>query len=103
MRSAGRPDVTDEEGAISRHAGIQPHARDGPAAEILERPLDADADPERPLAAGEGAAADASDANRHRQVAALFAELMGEHLAAAIGRGIDALDPPARDAPVLAR
>src|SRR5207237_47191 len=80
--------------------GLQPGPEDQGVAVLAERPPDPDPEADRPAARAERSAAEAADAHGHADVARPLAELAGEQVYVAVGRGVEALEPPGGDPPV---
>ncbi len=95
--------LASENRAVAADARIESPAVDQAVAVVAQRTLHADAKADRPLPRAEGAAFDSPHAHAHVEGACALPELAGEHVDAAIGRGIRALDAALRDPPVLKR
>ncbi len=89
--------------AVAGDARIDSAAMNHAVAVVVQRPAHADAKAGRALPAGQPPAADASQANAHLQTARFFAQPPREQVDVAVGRRLDALDPPVGDPPILQR
>src|SRR5438094_3934722 len=95
--------IADEQLSIASEACVEPLPINQAVAVVTQRARDADSKSCRAFSLAKLAATDATDIHLHHQIARLLAKLPREQMNVAIWRRLGALDPAARNAPILQR